>query len=102
MLKCTEWLNLLRYLTASWDGLIMVTGDINIDLLGHLNSVTIQYLDMLSALNLYQHVQKPTRTTYKSSTLIEHITVFPHANFLNPLSRLQNSMLTAKNPCKKY
>ena len=46
MLKCTEWLerfeNLLGYLISSWDGLILVTGDINIDLHRSSNSVTIQ------------------------------------------------------------
>ena len=43
-----------------------------------LNHVTIpgytsQYQDRLSSLNLHQHVHKPTRTTDKTSTLIDHI-----------------------------
>ena len=77
MLTHTDWLdrfeNLLGYLTASWDGLIVVTGDINIDLLQRTKPLTRQYLDILSSSNLHQHVQKPTITTHKTSTLIDHI-----------------------------
>ena len=77
MLTSTEWLerfeNLLGYLTATWDGLIVVTGDINIDLLRPNKPITSQYQVILSSLNLHQHVHKPTRTTDKTSTLIDHI-----------------------------
>ena len=77
MLTSTEWLerfeNLLGYLTATWDGLIVVTGDINIDLLRPNKPITSQYQYILSSLNLHQHVHKPTRTTDKTSTLIDHI-----------------------------
>ena len=77
MLTSTEWLerfeNLLGYLTATWDGLIVVTGDINIDLLRPNKPITSQYQFILSSLNLHQHVHKPTRTTDKTSTLIDHI-----------------------------
>ena len=77
MLTSTEWLerfeNLLGYLTGTWDGLIVVTGDINIDLLRPNKPITSQYQDRLSSLNLHQHVHKPTRTTDKTSTLIDHI-----------------------------
>ena len=77
MLTSTEWLarfeSLLGYLTATWDGLIVVTGDINIDLLGPNKPITSQYQDISSSLNLHQHVHNPTRTTDKTSTLIDHI-----------------------------
>ena len=32
-----------------------------------------KYCDMLTSLNLYQHVTKPTRTTPTFKTLIDHI-----------------------------
>ena len=55
MLTSTEWLerfeNLLGYLTATWDGLIVVTGDINIDLLRPNKPITGQYQYILSSLN---------------------------------------------------
>ena len=78
ILTPTNWLdnveNLLSYLTVSWDGQLLVTGDMNIDLMpGCETSLTNQYIDMLSSLNLRQHVTKPTRTTNRSSTLIDHI-----------------------------
>ena len=47
--------------------------DINIDLLGPNKPITSQYQDILSSLNLHQHVHKPTRTTDKTSKLIDHI-----------------------------
>ena len=77
MLTSAEWLehfeSLRGYLTATWDGLIVVTGDINVDLLRRNKPITSQYQDILSSLNLHQHVHKPTRTTDKTSTLIDHI-----------------------------
>ena len=47
----------------------------NIDLMPGRKDIdfTRQYLDMLSSLNLHQHVTKTTRTTKNSSTLIDHI-----------------------------
>ena len=77
MLTSAEWLerfeSLLGYLTATWDGLIVVAGDINIDLLGPNKPTTSQYQDILAVLNLHHHVHKPTSTTDKTSTLIDHI-----------------------------
>ena len=76
MLTSAEWLehfeSLRGYLTATWDGLIIVIGDINVDLLRPNKPITSQYQDILSSLNLHQHVHKPTRTTDKTSTLIDH------------------------------
>ena len=86
MLTSAEWLerfeSLLGYLTATWVGLIVVAGDINIDLLGPNKPTTSQYQDILSSLNLHQHVHKPTRTTDKTSILIDHII----SNFLERIS----------------
>ena len=54
-------------------GLIVVIGDIDVDLLRPNKPITSQHQDILSSLNLHQHVHKPTRTTDKTSTLIDHI-----------------------------
>ena len=73
MLTSTEWLERFENLTTTWDGLIVVTGDINIDLLRPNKPITSQYQDILSSLNLHQHVHKPTRKTDKTSTFIDHV-----------------------------
>ena len=79
ILTPTSWLDKVEswfsYLTASWNGFLVVTGDMNIDLMPGRKDIpfTRQYLDMLSSLNLHQHVTKPTRTTKNSSTHIDHI-----------------------------
>ena len=52
-----------------------ILGDVNIDVMPRHKNIpfTRQYLDMLSPLNLHQHVTKPTRTTKNSFTLTDHI-----------------------------
>jgi hypothetical protein len=65
--------NLLSQLTTSWDGLLILTGDININLLKSDAHLTKQYLDLLSTFDLTQHVQKATRITQTTTTLIDHI-----------------------------
>ena len=45
----------------------------NIDLSSSNSTKKKQYLDMLLALSLHQHVTKPTRRTNKTATLIDHI-----------------------------
>ena len=65
--------NLLSHLTTIWDGLLVLTGDMNVDL-GKPNATNAkQYTDMLESFNLHQHVNKPTRITSTSQTLIDHI-----------------------------
>ena len=79
ILTPTSWLDkvesLFSYLTASWNGLLVVFSDMNTDLMPGRKDIpfTRQYLTMLSSLNLHQHVTKLTRTTKNSSTLIDHI-----------------------------
>ena len=50
MLTSAEWLehfeSLHGYLTATWDGLIVVIGDINVDLLRPNKPITSQYQDI--------------------------------------------------------
>ena len=68
------WLNLFETLVANitmkWLGVIIITGDTNIDLIGENKESTRRYKDILSSYNLIQHVTKPTRN---NKTLIDHI-----------------------------
>jgi len=72
-----DWLDafesLLAHLTISWDGLLFLTGDTNIDMLKPSDKLTKQYRSILEAFGCYQHVTKPTRITRTSKTLIDHI-----------------------------
>lgn len=65
--------SLFSQLNVVWDGLLLVTGDVNVDMLTPVASQVRKYCDMLTSLILYQHVTKPTRTTPTSKTLIDHI-----------------------------
>jgi hypothetical protein len=59
---------------TTWDGLLILTGDININLLNSDAPLTKQYLDILSTFDLTQYVKKATRITQTScTTLIDHI-----------------------------
>lgn len=64
-LRPLDWLDcledLLSHITTSWDGMTVLTGDMNIDLLGDFNSVTSRYCGMLDIFGLKQVVSKPTR-----------------------------------------
>ena len=64
---------LLGDITISRDGLLLITGDFNVNLLDQASSMTRQYANILDSFNLIQHVTKPTRTTKSSATLIDHI-----------------------------
>ena len=69
-----EWLEkfeqFLANLYATWNGVLIITGDFNINLLSHENESTNRYKNILHAFSLQQHVTKPTR---KGKTLILHI-----------------------------
>ena len=77
MLTTQQWLakmeNMLPDLSTSWDGLLIITGDLNIDILKPNALLTKQYIDLLYTFNLTQHVDKATRVTRTSETLIDHI-----------------------------
>ena len=81
-LSQSDWLDafetLLAHLTVSWDGLLLLTGDTNIDMLKPADSHTKQYQSILDAFGCHQHVTKPTRITRKSKTLIDHIVTNNH------------------------
>ena len=76
MLSPSDWLNsvenLLVYLTVYWDGMLMLTGDINIDLLRPSDHLTKRYQGILDMFELTQIVKRPTRVTRTSKTLIDH------------------------------
>ena len=77
MLDYNTWIekfeNLLAYITTEWDGVLLIMGDFNIDLLDYHSTRTVRYKNMLNCYNLSQHAQLPTRVTLKSSTLIDHV-----------------------------
>jgi exonuclease III len=82
MLSTAKWLesleSLLSQLTVTWDGMLILTGDMNIDMLQAENSLTKQYQCILDVFGLHQVIEKPTRVTKASKTLIDHlITNFP-------------------------
>ena len=57
-------------MTNKWDGVIIITGDINIDLIRGQKESTKRYKNILHSFNLYQHITKLTR---KGKSLIDHI-----------------------------
>ena len=56
-----------------WNGLLVLLGDINIDLLQPSNNLTKQYQSILDVFGIQQMVNQPTRVTRTSRTLIDHI-----------------------------
>ena len=78
ILTTQQWLtqmeNMLSDLSTSWDGLLIITGDLNIVILKPNAPLTKQYIDLLYTFNLTQHVEKATIVTRTSETLIDHIT----------------------------
>ena len=76
MLRPSDWLNslenLLGYLTVCWDGMLMLTGDIDIDVLRPSDHLAQRYQGILDMFELTQIVKRPTRTTRTSKTLIDH------------------------------
>ena len=65
MLSPSDWLNslenLLGYLTVYRDGMLMLTGDINIDMLRPSDHLTKRYQGILDMFELAQIVKRPTR-----------------------------------------
>lgn len=60
--------SLLSKVSYMWQGQIILTGDMNIDLFKEQN-ISQQYLDMLQSYDLHQHITKPTR----QKACIDHI-----------------------------
>ena len=79
MHRPSVWLDkfedLISYITTQWDGLLVLTGDMNFDLLGIADAPTRRYMSLLDTLNVKQVIDKPTRTTRTSRTLLDHIII---------------------------
>ena len=70
--------SLLGHLTVSWDGMLILTSDVNIDMLSPLHYLTKRYQTILDVFGLAQVVTHPTRITKTTKTLIDHlITNYP-------------------------
>ena len=69
-----SWLNkmetLMAHVNTIWTGPVIITGDLNINLLKTDTELFIQYMDTLDNLGLKQHITKATR---KGKKLIDHI-----------------------------
>ena len=59
----------LSNIYTTWNGVLIVTGNFNINLLSHQNESTNRYKNILHTFSLQKHVTKPTR---KGKTLIDH------------------------------
>ena len=66
-------------MSTKWDGVIIITSDINIDLVGEQKESKKRYKNILHSFNLHQHITKPTT---KGKPLIDHIC----SNVLNKLT----------------
>ena len=77
MMPTEQWLETIESLFTdiirTWDGLLILMGDTNIDLMKVSDSVTKSYNDIHQSCNLQQHITKPTRITQSSKTLIDHV-----------------------------
>ena len=84
ILNPSSWLDslerLLGHLPVSWDGIMMLilTGDVNIDMLSPPHYLTKRHQTILNVFGLTQVVTHPTRITKTTKTLIDHlITNYP-------------------------
>ena len=77
ILTYSDWLEhieaLLDHLTVEWDGLLILTGDMNIDMLQPRSPMTRQYQAVLDAFRFHQIIKQPTHITKTSRTIINHI-----------------------------
>ena len=55
---------------TQWNGVIILAGDLNIDLLNGSKELQRRYKDILHSFSLRQHITSPTR---KSKTLMDHV-----------------------------
>lgn len=73
----SDWIqtseDLLGANVASWDGMLLLAGDINRDMFRREMSEMKRYNELLDSLNLKQMVTRATRMTKTSKTIINHI-----------------------------
>jgi len=68
----------LKKSTVYRDGMLMLTGDINIDMLPPSHHLTKRYQGILDMFELTQIVKRPTRVTRTSKTLTDHFITNNH------------------------
>ena len=77
LMTASYWLecfvDLLSHITSTWDDMVVLTGDINFDLIGRPDSLLTLYSNTLDMFGLEQIVMKPTRVTRTSRTLTDYI-----------------------------
>ena len=77
LLPYRDWLELFECLVtdlvSSWDGMLALTGDLNVDLLRPNAPDAVRFLELLDAVNLKQIIIQATRITRRSETLLDHI-----------------------------
>ena len=56
-------------MVTKWGSVTIITGDINIDLIGDQKESTKRYKNILHSFNLHHHITKPTR---KDKSLIDN------------------------------
>ena len=64
---------LLAHLTITWDGMLIITGETNFDLLKLEDNLAKRYSGILNVFGLQQVIKQPTRVTRHSRTLIDHL-----------------------------
>ena len=66
---CEKFDSLMTQIYSKWNGIIVITGDFNIDVLSETQSRDL-YSNILRTFDISQHITKPTR---KNQRLIDHI-----------------------------
>ena len=78
LLPLNDWLekfeDTIGYIKTTWDGPIMIAGDMNIDLLSP-DTNCRNYQGLLKQFSLTQVVKGPTRISKNSASLIDHILI---------------------------
>ena len=77
IINSNDWIerfeDLLSNIVPTWEGIFVMTGDININMFNVSYPLVLQYTGILQSFNLTQHVSKPTRVTSTSGTLVDHL-----------------------------
>ena len=87
----------MTYTDLSLSKTIFICGDINLDILKYSsNNVTKHFLDTMYSLGLYPLIDRPSRITSHSSSLIDNI--FTNAKYYNSVSGLLVNDITDHLP----
>ena len=79
LLTLNNWLEkfeeTIAYVKSTWDGPVLIAGDMNINFMSYEGTKCRKYLNMIDQFNLGQIVKTPTRITQNTSSLIDHILI---------------------------